>query len=454
MSKFVLTNPLSVKVDEGFISESNLSIFSGFTFGKISTVFEKGEKNTLTIGNANAPLLEPDKEFALSVDGGGCAVVGKDYGGLCRGVFALLSLIQFSGDELFIQETVYSSQYTVKNRMVHLCIFPETTLYFLQRTIRLCGTLGYTHVILEFWGTLQYDCEEALSWKNYRFTKQQIKPIIDEIRALGMEPIPMFNHLGHATGCRLSGGKHVVLDQKPELYNLFTPDGWAWDVENEDALSLLKKVREELYDLFGGSKFFHLGLDEAYIYAHSKALRDKIPAFLERITKEVESEGARPMLWMDMFLPDESGTTECCKCTPEECEQTLSALAPSSVLVDWQYGLKEAPIKSSTYLIGKGFDIMGAPWYDYQNCKAHVTTCFDNNLYGVMLTTWHTLNWHTPSILRFARLCGAPKAPWSDISGTNEETSTLLRKVSVSLTPSDIYNDSGWCEKQINIDIS
>ncbi len=454
MSRFILKSPLILKVDEQFINDTNLDLFSGFTFGKLPVVFERGVTNACCCGNEALPVLPAGKEYAVSITENGFSVVGADYGGLSRGVYALLSTVQFLGDELYLEETYFESEFTVKNRMVHLCVFPETTLYFLRRTIRLCGVLGFSQVILEFWGTLKYDFEPALAWKNYSFTKDEIRPVIEEIRALGMEPIPMFNHLGHATGSRLSGGKHVVLDQKPSLYNLFTPDGWAWNVESEQALTLLKSVRSELYELFGETKYFHLGLDEAYIYAHSPSMRAKLPDFLSRITHEVENEGARPMLWMDMFLPDESGTTECCKCTPEETDAVLSAIAPSSVLVDWQYGLKEAPIKSSTYLIGRGFDIMGAPWYGYDNCKAHIKTCVDYNLFGVMLTTWHTLNWHTPSILRFARLCGAHKTPWSDISGSNEETSTLLRKVSVSLEPKDGYLDAGWCEKQIAIDIN
>lgn len=453
MGKFVFNTTVSVKADERLANESIRAIFSGFTFNRCSISFTKGALNSFSVGELSAPTLPDGKEYVLSVKSDGLAVVGKDYGGLVKGVMALLNKLEFCGEELFIRECDEQDDFTIKNRMIHLCVFPETTLFSLRRTIRLCGVLGYTHVVLEFWGTLRYDCEDALSWKGHSFSKTELKPVIDELYELGMELIPMFNHLGHASGSRLMSGKHVVLDQKPSLFSLFTPDGWSWDIDNEKTLSLLKAVRAELYELCGKCNYFHLGLDEAYMYAHSPELRAKLPAFLQRLTREVAGEGARPMLWMDMLLPDESGTTECCKCTTAESKTVLSALDASSVLVDWQYGLKAAPIKSSLYLVDKGFDIVGAPWFDYDNCKAHVDTCAQYGLHGVMLTTWHTLNLYTPSILHFARLCGAKKAPWSSISGDHEETATLLRKLSASLTPDDDYLDSGWCGNQIDTDI-
>jgi hypothetical protein len=132
--------------------------------------------------------------------------------------------------------------------MIHICVFPENDLYFIKKLIRLSALCQYTHIVIEFWGMLQYDCLKELAWP-HAFTKAQAQELIDECRELGIEPIPMFNMFGHATGSRECYGKHVVLDQNPTLQYLFTPDGWGWDITSEEVFALLKQVRQELYDL-------------------------------------------------------------------------------------------------------------------------------------------------------------------------------------------------------------
>jgi hypothetical protein len=321
----------------------------------------------------------------------------------------------------------------------------------LKKFVRLSGVLQYTHIVLEFWGMLRYDCCSALAWPN-AYTKDEIREVIREIRELGMEPIPMFNSLGHASACRLASGKHVVLDQDPSLYYLFTPDGWAWNVECEETKTLLRQVRGELYELFGEGSYFHAGLDESYIHNRTPALHAKLPAYLKELTEEISREGRRPMIWMDMFLPPEAYTNvrlhTCTNKTPEECGEILSSLSPDTVLVDWQYDNKEAPVSTTLYLKDSGFDLMGAPWFLAENCYAHIDTAVEHGLFGVMQTTWHTCARELPKMLPFARRCGAAKAPWSEGSGYREETATLLRKL--AWEPYG-YEDAGWMKRQITL---
>ena len=91
---------------------------------------------------------------------------------------------------------------------------------------------------------------------------------------------------------------------------------------------------------------------------------------------------------------------------------------------------------------------MGAPWLGNANCKAHADTVAENGLFGIMDTTWHTLNREMYGILRLARYLGAAKAPWSDRSGPREETATLLRKL--TFEPYG-YEESGWMTHQITL---
>ena len=294
---------------------------------------------------------------------------------------------------------------------------------------------------------LKYDCLKELAWE-CAFTKEQAKELITEAKELGIKPIPMFNQLGHATASRLSFGKHVVLDQNPRLQHLFTPDGWAWNIESDAVKSLLKQVRQELYELFGEGEYMHIGCDEAYYITRNAELRQKLPAYLAKLTNEVEAEGRRPMLWMDMLL--EKGIFKDCYTVGEkdEVEKIRNTTAKSSVFVDWQYDCSETPIPSLLSLKNCGRDAMGAPWFKAQNYNAHVQTIENNDLFGIMLTTWHTLKGNMQSILGCAKKCGAKSFVWCEYSGLREETATLLRRVSFE---GNTYEDCGWSKEQIEV---
>ena len=442
-----LDNKTTVIADDRMNNETVKKLWNSFnlTMGDIS--FEKGETYTFQLGNTPLPTLSAGKEYALKVDKHGAAITGKDYGGLMRGFMSLLMKMESDETTLKIKSVLEESNYNIHNRMIHICVFPENDLYFIKKLIRLCALCQYTHIVIEFWGMLQYDCLKELAWP-HAFTKAQAAELIKECRSLGIEPIPMFNQLGHATASRLCYGKHVVLDQNPKLQYMFTPDGWAWNIESDAVKRLLKQVRQELYKLFGEGEYMHIGCDEAYYISRNNTLRKQLPEYLEKLTNEVESEGRRPMIWMDMFL--EKGVFKNCYTVGEkdEVEKIRNATAKSTVFVDWQYDCVETPIPSLLSLKNCGRDAMGAPWFKAQNYNAHVQTIENNDLFGIMLTTWHTLKEHMISILGCAKKCGAKSFVWSEYSGLREETATLLRRVSFE---DNTYADSGWSKEQIEV---
>lgn len=141
--------------------------------------------------------------------------------------------------------------------MIHICVFPDTELYFLHKILRMCVVLKYTHIVLEFWGMLKLDAMKELSW-DIAFTKSEIKPIIDEVVDAGVEIIPMFNHWGHAAQSRAIHGRHVVLDQNPRKQMYFRKNGWVWDVKKPMVRELMRNVRNELIELCGDGKYFHM----------------------------------------------------------------------------------------------------------------------------------------------------------------------------------------------------
>lgn len=444
----IIQKTMTATVHVGLDTTLLATLWSRFCIGKSELTLSPAEECTFVVGEAALPSVPDGQEYALAVGESGAAVVGRDAACLMRGVVALLLKIELKNGTLFIAPALEQSTFTVRNRMLHICVFPENDLYFIKKLIRLAGLCQYTHLVIEFWGMLKYDCLPELAWP-HAFTKEQAAGLIAETRAWGMEPIPMFNQLGHATGCRLAYGKHVVLDQNPDLQELFTPDGWAWNIHSPEVRTLLKQVRKELYDLFGEGEFMHIGCDEAYYYTRCDEERQKLPAYLRDLTAEVAAEGRRPMVWMDMLLERDKYNKKYkayASCVPEEVDALQTALHPSSVPVDWQYKMEEAPIPTIMSLTHRFPDVVGAPWDNPVNYQAMVKTVAENGLFGVMMTTWHTLGERMYAVLGCARACGAAAFPWSEFSGLREETATLLRRISFE---GNSYADCGWKKEQI-----
>ncbi|MBQ7906499.1 MAG: family 20 glycosylhydrolase [Clostridia bacterium] len=429
-----------------------MELFSRFTYKSSELKVENGAANTFVIGSIEAPKIPNGCDYSLIVNEKGIAIAGRDYNSLVRGYISMLMKIEreMGKKELFVSSVQENKSYDIKNRMIHMCVFPENTLLEIKKRIRLFALLQYTHVVIEFWGMLKYDSLPSLSWEN-AFTKNQIKEVINEAKALGIEPIPMFNSLAHASQSRSMSGKHTVLDNDISLYALFTADGWAWDLENEEVWHLFKSIRKELYELFDGCEYFHLGFDESHAHNRNPYLKERLPYYMSRLTKEVQAEGKRPMIWMDMLLPPDAfvdmiGNGHSIK-PKDECIKIINALADNTVFVDWEYSVKKAPISSLLYFKDLGIDVMGASWFDTENASAHIDTISNSSLFGYMHTTWHTIASELPSIIPIARKLGAALPVWENESNNQMILSTLLRAVTVEKAD---YTSCGWVKNQIS----
>lgn len=449
---YIISKKTVAYVDRRMDCDTVRNLFRGFCFGTCELETLPGEDCRFVVGEPQITECPADQEYAIFADAKGLAVVAHSYPSLMRGYIALLMKIDNVNivGQLGIAPVCERSNYVLSNRMIHFCIFPETDWSLFRRYVRLAAVLGYTHAVLEFWGTLRLDCCPELGWRDASVPIEQVRALSREMHELGIEPIPMINHLGHAPSTRGRSGKHVVLDQDPSKYALFTPDGWSWNTHNPAARKLLADARAQLYELLGEGQYFHCGLDESDMYAKVPALFDSLPEYLGSLTHAIADEGRRPMIWMDMLLPPEAYGDSIKNVdsinSPEKCRRVMEALHPSTVLVDWEYKITQAPVPSSLYLKNSGFDVIGAPWLNVQNGEAHIKTATDHGLFGVMLTTWHTMASELNGMIPFARSLGAAKAPWSDITFRNAELATLMRKLTFE---SLSYEQTGWMNHQI-----
>ena len=441
MSYFEFGALTNARVCRCLDSELLCRLWNGFTFTAGELALDKsGEPKKIIIGKESELTLEDGEEYAVCIAEDGVTALGRDKKTLMRAFMALIARIE-AGD--LTKETSFKiacgeirGKFSVGVRMAHLCVFPETDLRTLTQRVRLLGALQYTHVIIEFWGMLKLDTLPELAWKDLAFEKEDVAPLLHEAKEMGLELIPMFNHLGHAPASRMACGKHVVLDQNPRLQHLFTPDGWAWNFDLPEVRALLRSIRAELYELFGEGEYVHLGFDESFIHSAGYAPKAQVGAYIASTIREAEAEGRRAIIWGDMLLcGEEVGCAggkyyyECNEKNPDDAKLLRSMLPKSVVIADWHYDVLEAPMLTSIFLKNEGFDVIGCPWYERKNIPAHLETVKSEKLFGAMLTTWHTLANHTRSISLFAAQCGTPLPDWWQFAYPNSAVATMIRKL-------------------------
>lgn len=424
-------------------------LWKKFSLGLSEIIFvdDPSLKNEIVIGSASEIKYDKKNDFSMIIDNSSVVLKGVNTKALARAFTVLLQLMRPVGELRAEKIQIFGGEYSafpkVEFRGVHLCIFPSTKLEFLQQFIRLMGMCRYSHLVLEFWGTYKFECFSKLGWEKDSYSKEQILPLIKEANAFGIEVVPFFNHLGHASQSRVVSGEHVVLSKNPEYAPLFEPDGWTWCISNPEALKILKNVRKELIELCGDGGYFHLGMDEAYSFCSCPRCKGKdrnklLAKYLNELSLEMKEYGRRCIIWGDQLIDAKRFPRPFnANYVPDlETSKSISLVSREVIIADWQYRINESIIATSAFFKEQGFDVLQSPWYNSSNIKAHIETAIKLG-HGVLMTTWNFLEPFIGELLHGAEMMwtGENKSSnyeYQSISGS------ILRKIS------DTGSNSGW----------
>ena len=127
----------------------------------------------------------------------------------------------------------------------------------------------------------------------------------------------------------------------------------------------------------------------------------------------------------------------------------MSKLTRSVIIADWQYNAVNYPLETSLYFKEKGFKVLACPWdRSDANIKISAETVKNNELLGVIQTTWNTLE----SQYGATKMISAAAVYWEEttevgsIEWARMELLAVLRKIDF---PDGDYLNSGWKRKFI-----
>ena len=143
----------------------------------------------------------------------------------------------------------------------------------------------YNTVIIDLGDAVKYESHPEISASD-AWEKDFLKKKLDEMRALGLTPIPKLNFsAGHDTWMK----KYRRMVSTPEYY------------------SFCSDIIKEVCELFDSPEYFHIGFDEEVVRkqtAHEMIIvrgEDLWWNDFNFICRECEKNGARPWIWSDYY---------------------------------------------------------------------------------------------------------------------------------------------------------
>lgn len=355
------------------------------------------------------PDRNPDEAYGLEITDRDATLFARTPRGLiyaCQTLLQLVTPAEAPNDKSLPAVSIRDYP-QLPFRAVHLCIFPNTELPAIRQAILLAARNKYNAVVLEFWSSLQSKKRPETAYES-AYTPAQMKPLIELGRALQLEMIPMLNSWGHASGMRSTSFQHVVLDRFPEHKALFEPDGWSFNLSNPAIYDHLFDRYDELLELFGPVKYFHLGMDEAWGHLGLKEAKDArgddplklLVGHLNKLHGYFAKRKIQVLMWHDMFIqrdhPQLGKLSPANSIPPINSHLALDQLPKDVIIAAWNYGAADWPVPK--YFHDRGYPVVVSPWKHRANTIGLLNIAKRHDLMGVLATTWDSLDVALPSV--------------------------------------------------------
>ena len=384
-----------------------------------------GGRIALTVGNVEIPTVDgSDKEaYALTVSENGVAIAANFEEGLSQGLRMLVNLAEEYGGRIPCM-TIQDAP-KISFRGLHCCIFrpndgtdkEDSSPEALNTLLENACLAGYNHVFLEFWGTFPYRKHPYACWPDSPYTRESVEALISHIiDDLHMTPLPCQNLTSHAGWSRIASRQHVVLDQRPDLADMWIPGGWCFATENPKTKQFLFDLIDDLCETFRNPPLFHVSSDKCFGFGSTEEDRTKpadalFTTHLCNLNTYLQSKGTRMVMWSDMLY----SSMDALYWKPAE---GIADTLPKNILIDiWTHNDVGSHWADIDYFESRGFQTIYSPFLNKDGTNSMIKLCAQKGSLGILQTSWHRPQTALPTIL----YSGA--AQWSGRSLSDQELS-------------------------------
>lgn len=351
-----------------------------------------------------APTLAGEEAYALEIGTQAIRLAARSVSGMAMG---LKTLAKLTDGRDTLPAVVIQDAPALEFRGLHLCIFDpndgtekeETTPDHIRAMLRLAAMTGYRYVFLEFWGMFPYQRHPYAVWPNAIWTPEVVRGLIDyALDDLHVRVLPCQNLTSHAGWSRIISRRHVVLDQRPDLADMWIPGGWCFATENPRTKSYLCDLIEELVEAYRRPPLFHVCCDKAFGFGSTEADRTR-PADLLLgnhlcfLNSTLQERGARMVMWTDMLYSSMDALYW--KASP-----ALVDMLPKNILMNlWTHNDPGVHWPDVDFFEQRGFQTIYSPFLERRGVASMAAVCLRRPSYGILQTTWHRPQTARPSVV-------------------------------------------------------
>ena len=412
---------LSGEVRTNITSRKYDYLLSELSLDKANVIAKSGNF-FLAAGDCDTSTECKDGETVVRISDNGFAVMGKDENAVSNGIKMLIDMkrVAKADGEFPLGEFHYTPK--INFRGVHMCIFKpndgtekdDTTLEDLLRRTKIAALYGYNYIFYEFWGMFPYGKRPYAHWPN-AWTRADVEKLISfVIDDLHVTPIPCQNLTSHAGWSRITSRQHVVLDQRPDLADMWIPGGWCFATTREDTKEYLRDIIDDLVKTYRNPPILHCSCDKCFGFGSTEEERvipadDLFTNHMNFLHGELKERGVRMAMWADMLYS--SLDVKYWKCDPSVTDRL-----PNDILMNvWTHNdIGGTKWQDVPFFEDKGFETVYSPFLDKNGAKNMIEQCMCNGSLGILQTTWHRPELALPTVVYSGAYMWSGKEPTED----------------------------------------
>lgn len=413
----------NVKTDFSYLLE-----LAGFKGTANNVWYDVNNTFVLSIGK-NAEVTEStftnDEEYNLTIFKDGITITAKTEDGVLLG---LKSFIRIKNEFEELPTMEINDWPNIPFRAVHTCIFKpndgtdkeESHPEYIKKMMKMAALCGYNHIFIEFWGMFPYSLDYA-HWPN-AYTKEEIADLVNfAIDKMHITPLPAQNLTTHAGWSRIVTRQHTVIDQRPDMADMYIPGGWCFATENPKTKEFIKLVIDELVEMFRNPPYLHCCCDKAFGFGSTEEDRTMSADILfakhiSFLNTYLAGKGVRMVMWGDMLYSSMDALYW-------KCDEKISDFLPKNILINiWTHNDPGKKWQDAAFFENKGFETVYSPFINESSIESMVSLCAERGSHGMVQTTWHRPQTAVPFVALTGALQWCGKRPEEAVRKNFTET--------------------------------